>query len=95
MSQIPPGDRLSFLPRVEAGDLIRNHDWTSSGLGAPEQWPQSLKTVTSMLLLSPVPIVLLWGVKGIMIHNDAYSVFAGSRHPPAGVRSPERLGRDC
>jgi PAS domain S-box-containing protein len=34
-----------------------------------------------MLLLSPVPIVLLWGEDGIMIYNDAYSVFAGSRHP--------------
>ena len=30
---------------------------------------------------SPVPIVLLWGPDGIMIYNDAYSVFAGGRHP--------------
>ena len=44
-------------------------------------WPQSLRTVTEMLLLSPVPIVLLWGADGVMIYNDAYSVFAGSRHP--------------
>src|SRR4051812_41223634 len=34
-----------------------------------------------MLLLSPVPIVLLWGEDGVMIYNDAYSGFAGSRHP--------------
>ena len=34
-----------------------------------------------MLLLSPVPIVLLWGEAGTMIYNDAYSVFAGGRHP--------------
>ena len=34
-----------------------------------------------MLLLSPVPIVLLWGDEGIMIYNDAYSTFAGARHP--------------
>jgi PAS domain S-box-containing protein len=33
------------------------------------------------LLRSPVPIVLLWGKDGIMIYNDAYSVFAGGRHP--------------
>ena len=28
-----------------------------------------------------MPIVLLWGDDGIMIYNDAYSVFAGGRHP--------------
>ena len=26
-------------------------------------------------------MVLLWGPDGIMIYNDAYSVFAGARHP--------------
>ena len=30
---------------------------------------------------SPVPIVMLWGEDGVMIYNDAYSVFAGGRHP--------------
>jgi two-component sensor histidine kinase/PAS domain-containing protein len=28
-----------------------------------------------------VPIVLLWGEDGVMIYNDAYSGFAGGRHP--------------
>jgi PAS domain S-box-containing protein len=65
----------------ELGELIRRHDWSSTSLGSIETWPQSLRTVTEMLLLSPVPIVLLWGQDGIMIYNDAYSVFAGNRHP--------------
>ncbi|HEY4292702.1 PAS domain-containing protein [Luteibacter sp.] len=65
----------------EAGALIRAFDWSATGLGPIGTWPQSLRTVTGMLLLSPVPIVLLWGEKGIMIYNDAYSVFAGNRHP--------------
>ncbi|MFI4964600.1 MAG: hypothetical protein ACHP9T_04450 [Caulobacterales bacterium] len=26
-------------------------------------------------------MVLLWGDDGVMICNDAYSMFAGSRHP--------------
>ncbi len=34
-----------------------------------------------MLLRSPVPIVLLWNEDGVMIYNDAYSVFAGNRNP--------------
>lgn len=65
----------------ETGSLIRAFDWSVTPLGPITSWPQSLKTVTNMLLLSPVPIVLLWGEDGIMIYNDAYSVFAGARHP--------------
>ncbi|MGY3228803.1 signal transduction histidine kinase/CheY-like chemotaxis protein [Luteibacter sp. HA06] len=87
MTQLPPftpsaaGD-LSWLDRGgETGALIRAFDWTLTPLGPLQTWPQSLRTITSMLLLSPVPIVLLWGPLGIMIYNDAYSVFAGSRHP--------------
>jgi len=65
----------------EVADLIRKFDWTSTGLGPLSAWPQSLITVTETLLGSPVPIALLWGPDGIMIYNDAYSVFAGGRHP--------------
>jgi len=65
----------------QLGALVREYDWTRTPLGALAHWPQSLKTVTQTLLLSPVPIVLLWGEDGIMIYNDAYSVFAGDRHP--------------
>ena len=65
----------------EVGALIRQFDWANSSLGPLASWPQSLRTVTELLLRSPVPMVLLWGEDGIMIYNDAYSVFAGSRHP--------------
>ncbi|WP_263262456.1 response regulator [Pseudomonas sp. RIT-PI-S] len=74
-------DSPQLLHGGELGELIRRHDWTPSGLGPLAGWPQSLKTVTALLLASPVPMVLLWGVKGIMIYNDAYSAFAGGRHP--------------
>ena len=56
-------------------------DWASTSLGAIEGWPQSLKTAASMVLASPVPLVMLWGPDGIVIYNDAYSAFAGGRHP--------------
>jgi PAS domain S-box-containing protein len=65
----------------EMGALIRAHDWSSTPLGPIENWPQSLRTATALLLHSPVPMVMLWGGDGIMIYNDAYSVFAGGRHP--------------
>ena len=75
-------DPFRFLGHEgEAAGLIRTFDWSSTPLGPVEAWPQSLKTATSILLHSPVPIVMLWGGEGVMIYNDAYSVFAGHRHP--------------
>jgi two-component sensor histidine kinase len=65
----------------EMGALIGVRDWSKTGLGPISGWPQSLKTTVGILLRSPVPIVLLWGPDGIMIYNDAYSVFAEGRHP--------------
>ncbi len=63
------------------GALIRAFDWTKTPLGPIAGWPQSLKTAVDIVLRSPVPLVMLWGRDGIMIYNDAYSVFAGGRHP--------------
>ena len=65
----------------ETAALIRAFDWSKTSLGPIERWPQSLKTATTLLLMSPVPIVMLWGPDGYMIYNDSYSVFAGGRHP--------------
>ncbi len=65
----------------EMGARIAAFDWSKTSLGPIGDWPQSLKTTTNLLLLSPVPIVLLWNEDGVMIYNDAYSGFAGARHP--------------
>ena len=65
----------------EVGALMRVRDWSDTGLGPISGWPQSLKTTVGLVLYSPVPMVLLWGPDGFMIYNDAYSAFAGGRHP--------------
>ncbi len=65
----------------ELGALMRDHPWERTPLGPLAGWPQSLRTATSILLRSPVPMVLLWGPDGIMLYNDGYAVFAGERHP--------------
>ncbi len=73
---------LGFLNGGGAcGALIATRDWSTTSLGPIEAWPQSLKTATSILLRSPVPIVMLWNDDGVMLYNDAYSAFAGRRHP--------------
>jgi PAS domain S-box-containing protein len=65
----------------ETGALIRSLDWSATSLGPLVHWPRSLRTTVDMLLRSPVAMVLLWGADGIMLYNDAYSAFAGGRHP--------------
>jgi PAS domain S-box-containing protein len=78
----PSSALLNFLNTGgETASLIRSFDWASTPLGPIAQWPESLKATTGFLVRSSVPIVLLWGADGIMIYNDAYSVFAGGRHP--------------
>ncbi|HEX5417250.1 MAG TPA: PAS domain-containing protein, partial [Chloroflexota bacterium] len=75
----PPGDWPAG--GGDLGALVRSFDWSKTSLGPKATWPQSLKTAVDILLQSPVPIVMLWGADGVMIYNDAYSVFAGLRHP--------------
>jgi len=75
-------DDFDFLAHSgELAGLIRNFEWEKTSLGPPSGWPQAVNVTTSTILQSPVPIVTLWGDDGIMIYNDAYSVFAGGRHP--------------
>jgi PAS domain S-box-containing protein len=70
-----------FLRGGETGRLIAERDWSQTSLGPMADWPQSLRTALGLVLFSPVPLVLLWGEDGVMLYNDAYSVFAGGRHP--------------
>lgn len=70
---------------------IRAFDWTPTELGAIETWSTSLRSTVQFLLASPVPLVVLWGKPGYMIYNDAYSLFAGGRHPYL-LGAPVELG---
>jgi PAS domain S-box-containing protein len=65
----------------DCAGLIAGFDWSRTPLGTIDVWPRSLTGALSILLRSNVPFVMLWGREGIMLYNDAYSEFAGSRHP--------------
>jgi PAS domain S-box-containing protein len=64
----------------EVSSRIAAYDWAQTPLGPIESWPQCLCNILGFMLASPVPLVLLWGEEGVMIYNDAYSVFAGGRN---------------
>lgn len=84
---------LNFLAGGgEMGARTRAFDWTATSLGAPADWPQSLKTAVRLLLSSGHPMFIWWGPDLIQFYNDAYARSIGpERHPSAlGDR-----GRDC
>ncbi len=64
-------------------DLTRNYNWSSTPLGTPDQWPQSLRTTLSILLNSRFPMFLFWGTDLICFYNDAYRPSLGNngKHP--------------
>jgi PAS domain S-box-containing protein len=75
-------EALAFLSGGgETAVLIASYPWENTPLGPLSQWPFHLRHTCSLILRSPVPMVTLWGEEGIMIYNDAYSGFAGGRHP--------------
>jgi len=57
-------------------------DWSSTPLGAPATWPQSLRTVVRILLTSRYAMWMGWGPELTFLYNDAYAVMTlGAKHP--------------
>lgn len=76
--------RLTFLKGGgEMGEMIRLKDWSNSPIGAPEEWPPSLRASVSIILNSQFPMFVWWGLELITIYNDSYRLIAGDKHPKA------------
>lgn len=75
----------------EAGAAIRSFDWARTPIGAPDTWPQSLRTVVRLLLTTNHPMFLFWGPDHHCFYNDAYSGSLGPEKHPAiiGMRGRE------
>jgi two-component sensor histidine kinase len=66
---------------AEMGALMRAHDWSTSPLGDPSQWPQSLKTTVSLMINSLYPMFVAWGPQLAFLYNDGYKPIFGAKHP--------------
>jgi PAS domain S-box-containing protein len=65
------------------GGRIRAHDWAASPLGAPDGWPQPLKTLVALMLASEQPMFMAWGAAQTWLYNDAFMPILGAKHPAA------------
>ncbi|MCZ2497442.1 response regulator [Xylophilus sp. Kf1] len=85
-----------FLPHAtgEMADRLRALDWTTTALGAPDTWPDSLRVLVELILAAREPRFLAWGPKRVMIYNDLYAPLCGSKHPAALGRPFEEVWFD-
>ena len=75
---------LRFLDAPgDVAALMRAHDWHDSPLGPPSRWPQSLRSVVSLMLLSKFPMFVAWGPSLGLLYNDPYAEILGIKHPDA------------
>jgi PAS domain S-box-containing protein len=85
------------LERLRANALLKvvsDFDWSTTTLGPITTWSESLKGAIRVMMTSSTPMTMLVGEDGILIYNQAYADFAGSRHPeifgmPALLAWPE------
>ena len=89
--------RVNVMPFIrengEMAKLIIEHDWEQTSLGAPDSWPQSLKTTLSILINSKFPTVLFWGPELVCFYNDAFRPSLGveGKHPWALGKKGEEM----
>ncbi len=76
----------------DMGALVARTDWASTGLGAMNMWPQSLRTAFSICLDSGFPIAVFWSDELIQLYNDAYRPILGSTKHPAALG---QRAQDC
>jgi PAS domain S-box-containing protein len=75
---------LSFLEGSgEMSRRMRALEWSSSPLGSPESWPQSLRSVVGLMLGSEFPMFVAWGSELGFLYNEPYAEILGSKHPEA------------
>jgi hypothetical protein len=81
------------IPDFLAGDgemaaRMRTHDWSTSALGAPSTWPQSLRTAVRLLLNTKHPMYIFWGAQSACLYNDAYRQSIGPERHPGSLGQP-------
>lgn len=67
----------------EVGALLQDGALIDSPLGAPGQWPDTLKTLMTTVFPVQAQIVVFWGPEYVALYNDTYAPTIGNKHPAA------------
>lgn len=74
-----------FAAGGEMGALMAQTDWAAGPLGPVGCWPQSLRSILSIVLTSQQPILVWWGPELVQFYNDAYRPILGRTMHPAAL----------
>ena len=80
MTQLEEEISAVFAAKGQTAALMRGFDWSSTSLGTPEHWPQSLRSVLSICLNALYPVCIFWGPEHVLLYNDAWSPILGDKH---------------
>src|SRR5580704_12696090 len=77
--------RVSHLitGQSEMAARIRSHDWSQTPLGPIEDWSETLLATANLMLHSPLPTILFWGLEMVFLYNDAAISTLTAKHPSA------------
>ncbi len=70
-----------FVGDTDLARLMREFDWSTTPLGSPDLWPDSLKTSVRIMLTSRQPIWIGWGPELTYLYNTPYKSIIGGKHP--------------
>ncbi|QNN68664.1 PAS domain-containing protein [Sphingomonas lutea] len=62
-------------------ELFRTHDWSTSPVGEPSTWPQSLRSAVQLMLANKHLMFVAWGPELAFLYNDGYRPVFGNKHP--------------
>lgn len=84
-------EKLTFLAAGgELGALMRAYDWSETSLGAPDGWPQPLRTAVRLILNCGHPMYIWWGPDLLCFYNDAYRRSIGRERHPSSLGRPAK-----
>jgi CheY-like chemotaxis protein len=63
-------------------------DWSRTDVGHPDGWPPTLRVATDIMLNSPLPMLVMWERRQVMLLNGAYAALSGLPTQPPGGRIP-------
>ncbi|CED83967.1 response regulator receiver sensor signal transduction histidine kinase [Phaffia rhodozyma] len=80
-TQIPLSPRQARKTMFNVQQLLDNFDWQNTPLGPKALWPQSLKSLISVVMNTDHESTLWWGKDLTLIYNDAYAEMLLRKHP--------------
>jgi signal transduction histidine kinase/CheY-like chemotaxis protein len=78
-----------------AGALVRELDWSRTGLGPPRRWPKSLLAYVRAMLATHQPMCVFWGSELVNLYNDGFLPILGEKHPAAMGQRAEECWREA